>query len=332
MRTERRETIALFDIGAANVAGALVSHRAGERGLIVYSCSTPIDQVAGETAEAALVRSLVAVVRSVRDYGEAALERGGHEVMPSRAVVSLEAPWQETRSETTHLEADEPFELNKEMLARLMRDACVPRGGRVYTEAVVSGAVLEGYAVRAPLGRRTRDAYVHMLTSDVATEAYELIEAALALYIERERITLISGTALRLEALRTLLPHEDELTVLDAMGEMPRAARVRKGVAVALDEARTVEPADAGDQVHASLTSLALRHPLSATLVLLARAEDALAHTAHLERLPHEELWLTGARPRILAIDPHHLKHLVGQHTHDEASLALMLMAVYALY
>ncbi len=322
----------LIDIGAETVAGAISYEQEGQVPVLLYVRRLPIEGRRGEAHHKAMLRALAILGDALVREGAPVLARTTGSGTPDAILVSVDAPWQTTSVRTEHFEGNEPFTFTKALVDEaLAKAACAVPGKRICDESIV-GALLNGYATHQPYGKKVHRAAVVVLSSLIEEPiAVSITETLSALY-HTKRITLISGSSLRYQAIRTAFPHEHDLLILDATGPVVSLSLVRRDLLVALSEE---EDGGVGSpkwvkEVSAALDELSKQNPLPHTIFLLSRESDTMDIEKTLADAKLGSLWLSDNPPKIVPILPSHLAAVVRQADSTLPDLPLLLIAVYA--
>ncbi|MFA7302522.1 MAG: hypothetical protein WC030_02120 [Candidatus Paceibacterota bacterium] len=334
-RRERRDTVALIDIGARRVAGAYVHYVGSETPVVVYTKVMSIPIQTGEEHSVTMLRTLGELCDAMVAEGVPALVRaiGGHAV--DAALVSIDAPWQETAVHHERVLKDSEFVYTKQMVAEAVARVSPPAAGKIYSDASVVGTRLNGYEVRNPYGRRAHRATTIILTSLIEEKVSSAILATVQKLSQTERVSLIAGTSLRYQALHVAFAHERDALILDATGPLPEVALVRKGLLAAIAETPESLASAAGvtaDDFMRGFANIAKSYPLPRTIFLLARFDQMDEMKKILDTVKFNALWLSDNPPRIIPLLTSHMTGLVRQMTTNPPDLPLLLMALYYRY
>jgi hypothetical protein len=325
------ETVALIDVGARSVAAALAYYKPGEVPVIGYTTRLPIEIQGQEDHAAAMLRALEHLKVRVASEGIPALVRTVGEESIDTAVISIDAPWQETVVHTEKITESKAFTFTKALVAKTLEKLSPAAAGKIYTDVSVVGVSLNGYHVREPFGKQAVTAKIIVLTSQIEEHVVGAIQATLAGIARNKKAVLLAGASLRYQAIRTAFPHEDNALILDATGPLPEVALVRKSFLVATSDtpeslaSEVVRP----DDFMRGFASIAKQYPLPHTIFLLARAEQTEYLQKTLAQVDYGALWLSDNLPKIIPLVPTHLNGLVRQTSTTAPDLPLLLMALY---
>ena len=329
----RSESLALIDISAGSVAGAYAHYRDDKPPAVVFMRRVPIEMHTGEPHEKAMLRALELLGSSLIRDGAPLLARAAGSGSVHTILVSIDAPWQETKVHTEHFERTEPFVFTKRMVESALEKTDGTIEGKFLADESVIGTILNGYGTREPYGRKVHRAQVVVLSSYIDEEVSRSIVKDLRSLFHTKNILSIAGNSLRYQAMRVVFPHEHDTLILDAVGPLISIALVRRGLLVAVREvAESTMPTKTDawvDRVRGELTELAKRYPLPRTIFLLAQEQDIKPLEKALSAAAFKELWLSDNPPKIISILPSHVASFVTQSAATLPDLSLLLMALY---
>lgn len=323
----------LIDISAGSVAGAYVHYKEGEAPALIFTRRLPIEVRGDEPHEQAMLRALdILGVALIRD-GAPALARYAGSGSADAILVSVDAPWQETKVRTEVLERKTPFTFTKAMVATAIEKTSVITPGKLLVDESIIGTILNGYETRQPYGKKAHRASIIVLTSLIDEKVSGDIAATLRGLFHTKNVLSIASSSLRYQAMRTAFPHERNALILDAIGPLLSISLVRRGLLVAVTEVTesvSIEDTDALVQkIVGEFTELAKRFPLPRTIFLIDREEDALSLEKALNVAKLAGLWLSDNPPTIVSVFANHISGFVQQTTPAPSDLPLLLMALY---
>lgn len=332
-RSVRAESVVLIDISAGSVAGAYAYYTEGEAPSLLYTRRLPIEIRAGEEHERAMLRALEVLGSVLIREGAPVLSRHAGKGSANTVLVSVDAPWQETKVRTELLERKTPFTFTKGMVAMALEKTSVTAPGKLLADESIIGTILNGYETRNPYGRKVKRAAIVTLTSLIDESISKGIVTALRSLFHTTHILSIAGSSLRYQAMRVAFPHERSALILDAIGPLLSISLVRKSFLVAVTEmTEGISIADADSWVQRivnELTELAKRYPLPRTIFLLSREQDAPLLEKALNAAKVGGLWLSDNPPKVVPVLASHVIGLVRQETAAPPDLPLLLMALY---
>ncbi|MDO8593467.1 MAG: hypothetical protein Q7R59_01030 [bacterium] len=327
------ESVALIDISAGSVAGAYVRYKEGGNPSILYTRRLPIEMRPHEAHERAMVRALSVLGEALVAEGAPILARHTGSGSAGAILVSIDAPWQETRVRTEHFERNTPFTFTKGMVATALEKTSVAPAEKILADESIIGTVLNGYETNEPYGRKVHRAAVIVLASFIEANVAKNIATTLRGLFHTKNILFIAGTSLRYQAMRTAFPHERDVLILDSTGSLISIELVRKNLLVAVAEVSenvsTDNTASWVQKVVDKFTELAKNYPLPRTIFLLARERSASSLEQALNAAKLGGLWLSDNPPKIVSVLPGHISGSIQQVTTAPPELPLLLMALY---
>lgn len=328
-----KESLILIDVSAGSVAGAYAHYREGKPPVVLYTRRVPIEVRPQEPHERAMLRALEALGSALVAEGAPILARYSGSGSAGKILLSVDAPWQETKVRTEQFERATPFVFTKSMVATALEKTAVAAPGMVLADETIIGTTLNGYQTREPYGKKVHRSAVIILTSFIHEKVWVSVIAALRKLFHTKNIFSIAGNSLRYQAMRRAFPHERNALIFDILGPLLSIAFVRNGFLVAVSEIPdSVSARDTGawtERVIGELTELAKRYPLPRTIFLLAPAQDIPALTETLAAANLGKLWLSDNPPAIVPVAASHLNGLVEQAAPAPPDLPLLLMALY---
>ncbi len=329
----RAESLILIDVSAGSVAGAYVHYKKGALPTILFTRRVPIEIRAGEPHERAMLRALEVLGQSLVRDGAPALVRHAGSGSADAILVSVDAPWQETKIRAEYFERKTPFTFTKSMVTTALEKTTGAVPGKFLADESIIGTVLNGYETKEPYGKKVHRAAVIVLTSLIDENVSQSIVSILRSAFHSKNILSIAGSSLRYQAMRVAFPHEKDTLILDAMGPLISTALVRKGLLVDVSEMSDGIPTSDTrawvQEVRGELTEMAKRYPLPRTIFLLAQDQDIAVLEKALSAAELKELWLSDNPPKIVSVLAAHVSNLVKQTSTALPDLALLLMAVY---
>lgn len=328
---KKSESVVLIDIGIGSVAGACATVTNGEPPVLLYTRRLPIEPHSHESHEKAMLRALAVLGEALVREGAPAFMRATGCGTADIALVSIDAPWQETIVRTEHFEQDEPFLFTEDMVTEALKKASNAPDGKVLVDESIIGTILNGYETRDPFGKQASRAAVIILTSFIDEEIADHIHTTLrSLYNVKNTIT-IAGSSLRYQAMRIAFPHERDALILDATDQSASLALVRKGLLVNVIEIQnhTKDTSAWAKGVTSTLRDLSKHFPLPRTIFLLAREPDIISLKEVLDGADLAKLWLSDNPPKIVSVLGSHLTGLVRQANTAYPDISLLLMALF---
>ncbi|CAN5769033.1 hypothetical protein BH11PAT2_BH11PAT2_09620 [soil metagenome] len=231
-RSKKRSSVVLIDIGSSSVAGAYVHYAENELPTIYYTIRIPIERGEGEDAKTAMLRTLTAMGTELIEKGAPALRRETGSGSVDSVLVSVSAPWQETKVRTETIHPDKPFVFTKRMMSEIVSSSANLAPGRVSTGESVIATILNGYEIPNPLGKRATRAEVVILSSTLESSITDEIRTRVRKWYHTHDITFVAFAPVTYAVLRDLYPHENDFLILDVSGEGTDLAFVKAGLLV----------------------------------------------------------------------------------------------------
>lgn len=330
-KEKESESVVLIDIGIGSVAGACATVSHGEPPVLLYTRRLPIEPHADEPPEKAMLRALKVLGDALVREGAPAFMRTTGCGTADIALVSIDAPWQETSVRTEHFEQDEPFLFTKAMVTEALEKASSAPAGQILVDESIIGTILNGYETRDPYGKQATRAAVIILTSLIDELIAERIHETLRSLYRVDSTITIAGSSLRYQAMRIAFPHERDALILDATDQSASLALVRKGLLVKVVEIQnpTKDTAAWAGGVTGTLEELSKHFPLPRTIFLLAREPDITSLREVLDDAKLGKLWLSDNPPKIVPVLGSHLTGLVRQANTASPDISLLLMALF---
>ena len=330
-KEKKSESVVCIDIAAESVAGAYVHYSECETTpALIYGRRLPIEIRKDEPHENAMVRALEILGNELIREGAPALLRAVGSGSADAILVSIDAPWQETKVRTEHFERDRPFLFTKSMVTAAMQKTRAETPGKMLADESVIGTILNGYETHHPYGRKVHRASIIVLSSLIEEKVTESISATLRGIFHTKNIQSIAGSSLRYQALRAAFPHERDGLIIDATEHAISIALIRNGLFTALAEVADL-PKDRQwiDVVADECTGIAEKYPLPRIIFLLAREQDMDSFHKMLESGDFGKLWLSDNPPTIIPVLAGHLSSLVHQTATAPPDLQLLLMTLF---
>src|SRR3989338_4967475 len=329
-RGGRSESVALIDIGASSVVGAYARYSESELPVLLYTRRLPIEIQENEPHERAMFRALELLGTALIIDRIPALVRATGTNGVDAVLVSIDAPWQETKIRVERIMQRKEFVFTKRIVAETLRKMNPAVPGKSISHMSVLGTILNGYEVHDPYGKRVRQATIIILASLIAEKVSSIILSVMQKLYHTKRIFLVAGSAVRSQAMRVAFPHERDAIIVDASGPLVTISLIRKGLLVAVSEALTRASGDkpGAAELMRGLGEIAKEHPLPRTIFMLTRDSEAAALTEVLQSMDTRPFWLSDNPPKIIPVLATHLTSYVRQMTTIAPDLPLLLMAI----
>lgn len=330
-RRPQAESIVAVDIGADSVAGSYVRYEPNILPTIIYTRRLPIEARPDEPHERAMLRALDLLGKDLITDGAPALARATGSGSASLVLVSVDAPWQETKVHVEIFEEQQPFVFTKNLVVKRLEEATRTQDDQLVADQSIIGTILNGYETRNPYGASVKRASAIILTSLIKkTVADDIIRILRGTYHTKE-ILPIAGSSLRYQTLREIFPHESEALILDTTGNNELSlALIRNGILVSFSQAPVADGKDTWvATLKTELTRLSTENPLPRTIFLLSRDEEIETYKKTLDTLNFGNLWLSDNPPKIVPVTRGITTDLVTTVATNPADIVLLLMAMY---
>ena len=361
-----RRSVALIDIGSASVGGAFAHFEPLTSPTIYYTTRIPIEVREGETCTEGMLRALEVLGTTLVSHGAPVL----HEVTGSgkidEVVVSVSAPWQETRVRVGSRNEERPFAFTHQVLEDIVKEGEAKHEGRTRSHDSVIATILNGYDIQEPFGKRVKRADLVILSSSLEEKVAHAIEKAVRKAFHAHEVSLTAFAPLCYAVIRDMFSHEKDYLILDVEGEATDLAFVKRGLLAdvasvpqgtnallaaisrghttitegstgVIDIGRNNRFAElVGKMEEAWLSAItdvlkdfSTRHALPRTVFLLADDDTR----GFLERLVDSQkvhsLWLSDEPLAVVSLSPKHLAQYVQTRGSARGDVFLMMMALY---
>ncbi|MEO6536273.1 MAG: hypothetical protein ABIT47_01140 [Candidatus Paceibacterota bacterium] len=231
-KSKKRSSIVLIDIGSSSVAGAYVHYTDKELPVIYYTVRHSIVRGKDEDVQTAMLRTLNSVGTELIEKGAPTLRRETGSGSVDGVLVSVSAPWQETKVRTETIHPDKPFIFGKRMLSEIVSSSAKLAPGRVSTGESVIATILNGYEIPDPIGKQATRAEVVILSSTLEAALTDEIRTRVRRWYHTHDITFVAFAPVTYAVLRDLYPHEKDFLILNVSGEGTDLAFVKAGLLV----------------------------------------------------------------------------------------------------
>jgi hypothetical protein len=220
----------LIDVGSSSVGGAYVHFKSGQLPAIIYNARINLQQREGEEIEAGMMRTLSELAALLVREGAPAVHRALGHAHARSILVSIAAPWQETRVRSETIQAVRPFVFTKKLLNETVaKSAHVPED-RVDSGESVIATILNGYEIPNPFGKEVKRVELVILSSTLLRNVTEAIEAALRAAFHTHEISFTGFAPVSYRVFRDLYPHENDYLILDIRGARSDLAFIQRGL------------------------------------------------------------------------------------------------------
>ena len=326
------ESVALIEVGPDSIAGGFLYTKDGHPPLLVYANRSPIAPTEGEDRIGAVARTLSVLGEGLIRDGAPLLMRAAGSGRIDTVLVSVKAPWQETRVRSEKIERTEPFQFTRTLLNTALAKSAETPPGRLLADEIVVGTILDGYETRASLGKRASRVSILILSSFIDQPLSEAIAANLRKLFHTESIRFVAAAALRYEALRALFPHEEDYLMVDVAGDAIVTALVRRGLLSAVEHAVSATPQEKDGwltALKATLEAITKRYPLPRKFFLITGEAERASFKEKIELAPFTSLRLSEEPPMVISVAPAQFPEQVTLGDAVPADLGLELMATF---
>jgi hypothetical protein len=328
------ETQLLIDINADSVAGAYVISKAGSAPLVVYAKRLPLEIREGEAILVSVLRALTALGDVLTREGVPLLAREVGNVRVGLTLVCIDTPWETVTVRSEKIERTHPFVFTRAVLqAALAKSAELPPG-KVLSDQILVGTVLDGYEIKDPVGKRVSRANVLVLSAAIEEDVVLQISAVLRKLFHSPDLRFVSAAGVRYQAFRTVFPHEEDYLAVDSVSAALAVMLVRRKLLVAFEQGAVMSLDSKTDPwvatLQQNLESITKRYPLPRTFFLIAPEASRAELKTKLENAPISALRLSKEAPSIVALTPGHLTDHIKLGTGVDTDLELELMAIFA--
>ena len=227
-RKTDRQSVVLIDITASSVGGAYAHYQSGQPPTLYFTCREQVHAREGETLDAAMLRALDAVGKTLIEKGAPVLRRETGDGHVDRVVISVGAPWQDARVTTHHIAPGKQFTFSKRMVSEVLAAEVVLPEGHVRAGTAPVAILLNGYVTPHPIGMQAKRAEIVVLSTSLAAETAELIRTKLRALYHAHDIQFAAFPAVSYAAMRALYPHQKDFFLLE-IGEVNTDLALIKG-------------------------------------------------------------------------------------------------------
>lgn len=197
---------------------------------IYYTARVPIERREGETPEDSMLRSLEVLGHILINHGAPVLRHEAGSGHIDSVVVSIAAPWQETRVRVESVQDVNPFLVDMPLVDRVVKKGASEQDARIRTGDSVIATILNGYEVGNPLGKKARRADFVILSSSIDKKIAAKVEKLLRRTYHAHQIDFTAFAPLAYSVIRDLYPHERDYLILEVAGEATDMAFVKRGL------------------------------------------------------------------------------------------------------
>lgn len=220
----------LIDVGSASVGGAYVHFKNGNSPILYYNARINLEQREGEDLETGMIRTLHELTELLVREGAPAVHRELGHAHADGIIVSIAAPWQETRVRVETIQAVRAFTFTKKLLNdTVAKTAQIPEG-RIDSGESVIATILNGYEIPNPFGKQVKRVELVILSSTLLKSITETVEKTLRKAFHSHEITFTGFAPVSYRVFRDLYPHENDYLILDIRGERSDLAFIQRGL------------------------------------------------------------------------------------------------------
>lgn len=220
----------MIDVGSSSVGGAYVHYKAGQVPIVYYSTRIIMRPRAEEEREESMLRTLDEVAALLVKEGAPAVHREIGHAHADGLLVSIAAPWQETRVRVETIQAVRPFSFTRKLLNdTVAKSAKIPED-RVSSGDSVIATILNGYEIPNPFGKQVKRVELVILSSTLLKSVTESVEKSLRKAFHSHEVIFTGFAPVSYRVFRELYPHENDYLILDIRGERSDLAFIQRGL------------------------------------------------------------------------------------------------------
>jgi cell division ATPase FtsA len=225
----------MVDIGSASIGAALVSHKQGDRSVIIASHRVYVSP--NEVTD--YTRIVTMMSKALEEVLQYILKKGN--IAPKDIVVTLRSPWTASQTRILHTHNKLPFVFTKKLADELIQkeiDAYHKKEMKEFAEHADDHVLLEhktmrvklnGYTVSNPLGKKTRSvdmaSFISIIPQDIEQQIRNRIE-----HVFHTRITMHSFMFAVYTVVRNTLQGNHDSLIIDVGGDVTEIGVVRDEV------------------------------------------------------------------------------------------------------
>ncbi|KND50915.1 MAG: hypothetical protein AB202_00720 [Parcubacteria bacterium C7867-007] len=228
--SKTRSTQIMIDVGSSSVGGAYVCYESGQLPIIYYSTRINMEPRPNETHEDLMLRTLEEVTNRLVKKGAPEVRREVGNAHADGTLVSIAAPWQETRVRTETIQSVRPFVFTKKLLNDTVRKSANVQEGWVDSGDSVIATILNGYEIPNPFGKSVKRAELVVLSSTLQKEVMESIERVMRKAFHSHDVTFTGFAPVWYRIFREMYQHENDYLILDIRGARSDLAFIQRGL------------------------------------------------------------------------------------------------------
>jgi len=220
----------MIDVGSSSVGGAYVHYRTGQLPVVYYSTRVIMQAREGEDRETGMLRTLDEVTNLLVCTGAPTVHREIGNAHADSILVSIAAPWQETRVRVETIQAMRPFTFTKKLLNETVTKSAQISEDRLSSGDSVIATILNGYEIPNPFGKQVKRAELVILSSTLLKSVTERVEKSLRKAFHTRDVTFTGFAPVSYRVFRDLYAHENDYLILDIRGERTDLAFIQRGL------------------------------------------------------------------------------------------------------
>jgi len=241
-KQNKKETVLIFDIGSASVAGALVEISREKEPTIIYTKRLPIKfqkNLSSSRFKKEMFTALDNVSRDLLMKGLFLAQGDGKKI--SRALCSLSSPWFVSETKTVKINQEKPFEitnsflkdeLDKEILLLEKSDLAKYNSQKIQDSEIIEKIVvdikLNGYKIENPIGKKAKSVELSFFISMSQESILDGIEELISKNFHLKEILFHSFTLVSFTAIRDMYDRVSSFLMIDITGEVTDVTLVKK--------------------------------------------------------------------------------------------------------
>ncbi len=236
----------VIDVGSASVGVAIVYSENIDQKMEVIWSHREYELIRDVKGDAESVKEISTVlVNALLELGSNGL-KAVHQYDPKLPIryvqVAICAPWAYTVTKTINFEDEHPFEVDKELIGELVKNA-----KKQTQETTLGGEILEGlglrtiaeetvnvqingYSIREPYGKKGRSISISHITAVANEKILTTLEDSLQKILPKAKIDCFSFMYLFYRALKDLHPNTSEICLIDVTNEATEIGIMRDNI------------------------------------------------------------------------------------------------------
>ncbi|MDB5265919.1 MAG: hypothetical protein JWM39_632 [Parcubacteria group bacterium] len=227
---KNKATHILIDVGSASVGGAYVHFKSGQLPTIYYNARINLEQREGEELQTGMLRTLTELTDLLVKEGAPSVHRELGNAHADSIIVSIAAPWQDTRVRVETIQSVRPFTFTKKLLNDTVAKTTHVPEDRIDSGESVIATILNGYEIPNPFGKQVKRAELVILSSTLLKSITEAVEKTLRKAFHTHEISFTGFAPVSYRVFRDLYPHENDYLILDIRGERTDLAFIQTGL------------------------------------------------------------------------------------------------------